>query len=85
MRYKGVNKFATNCAGCKGPVAANAGKLFKARSGAWLVYHLPCKTDAGSPRSRRPAVTTSRTSGGTFIQNANGRCEDAPCCGCCTC
>jgi hypothetical protein len=25
-----------------------------------------------------------RTSGGTFTQNARGRCEDAPCCGCCT-
>ena len=26
-----------------------------------------------------------RTSGGTFYQRAGGRCEDAPCCGCCTC
>jgi len=25
-----------------------------------------------------------RTSGGTFYRNYNGRCEDAPCCGCCT-
>jgi len=25
-----------------------------------------------------------RTSGGTFYQNKNGRCIDAPCCGCCT-
>jgi hypothetical protein len=25
-----------------------------------------------------------RTSGGTFYQNRNGLCEDAPCCGCCT-
>lgn len=25
-----------------------------------------------------------RTSGGTFYRNKNGRCEDAPCCGCCT-
>ncbi len=24
------------------------------------------------------------TSGGTFYQNRAGRCEDAPCCGCCT-
>lgn len=24
-----------------------------------------------------------RTSGGTFYRNKNGRCEDAPCCGCC--
>lgn len=25
-----------------------------------------------------------RTSGGTFFRNKKGRCEDAPCCGCCT-
>ena len=25
-----------------------------------------------------------RTSGGTFYRNKKGRCEDAPCCGCCT-
>lgn len=25
-----------------------------------------------------------RTSGGTFYRNKRGRCEDAPCCGCCT-
>ncbi len=25
-----------------------------------------------------------RTSGGTFYRNRAGRCEDAPCCGCCT-
>lgn len=30
-------------------------------------------------------VTVVRTSGGTFYQNARGRCEDAPACGCCTC
>jgi hypothetical protein len=24
------------------------------------------------------------TSGGTFYRNKRGRCEDAPCCGCCT-
>lgn len=25
-----------------------------------------------------------QTSGGSWYQNNNGRCEDAPCCGCCT-
>jgi hypothetical protein len=25
-----------------------------------------------------------RTSEGTYYQRAGGRCEDAPCCGCCT-
>lgn len=40
--------------------------------------------------NRRPVLVTARvsdtfeTSGGTFYRNRNGRCEDAPCCGCCT-
>jgi hypothetical protein len=44
----------------------------------WVVKHLAC-AEAGAP-----AVTTIRTSGGTFYRNSRGRCEDAPCCGCCT-
>jgi hypothetical protein len=32
----------------------------------------------------RNRVNVIQTSGGTFYRNANGRCEDAPCCGCCT-
>ena len=39
-------------------------------------YHQDC--------SGRNEVHTIRTSGGTFYRNARGRCEDAPCCGCCT-
>ncbi len=35
-----------------------------------------------------PATSTVssvfRTSGGEFYRNRAGRCEDAPCCGCCT-
>jgi hypothetical protein len=31
----------------------------------------------------RPTVEI-RTASGTFYQRAGGRCEDAPCCGCCT-
>jgi len=33
---------------------------------------------------RRTVSDTVETSGGTFYRNRNGRCEDAPCCGCCT-
>lgn len=43
---------------------------------------------ASSPApSRRSAGYVSyeiETSGGVFYRNYNGRCEDAPCCGCCT-
>lgn len=33
---------------------------------------------------RRSVSDTFTTSGGTFYRNKRGRCEDAPCCGCCT-
>ena len=33
---------------------------------------------------RRTVSDTFETSGGVFYRNRNGRCEDAPCCGCCT-
>jgi hypothetical protein len=35
-------------------------------------------------RPRRNRSIEIRTSTGTYYQNANGKCEDAPCCGCCT-
>jgi len=72
-----VNRFASDCAVCGGPVARNAGVLEGYR-GAWLVKHLACA------ETGQPEVIEIRTSGGTFTQNARGRCEDAPCCGCCT-
>jgi hypothetical protein len=34
---------------------------------------------------RQPRIITSRfSSGATIYRNARGRCEDAPCCGCCS-
>jgi hypothetical protein len=39
---------------------------------------------ASDRRAARNGLTVIRTSGGTFTQNSRGRCEDAPCCGCCT-
>ena len=43
--------------------------------------------DCSAPAIESSRATVSyevRTSGGTFYQNRSGRCEDAPCCGCCT-
>lgn len=37
-----------------------------------------------APDTGRYVSHTFRTSGGTFYRNKRGRCEDAPCCGCCT-
>lgn len=36
-----------------------------------------------SPPEGRYVSDVFRTSGGTFYRNKRGRCEDAPCCGCC--
>jgi hypothetical protein len=41
--------------------------------------------ESPAPRRRTGYVSYEiQTSGGTFYRNYNGRCEDAPCCGCCT-
>ena len=37
---------------------------------------------APAPQDRRIIEIT--TASGTFYQRSGGRCEDAPCCGCCT-
>jgi hypothetical protein len=39
---------------------------------------------ADNASAARGASYEVRTSGGTFYRNYAGRCEDAPCCGCCT-
>jgi hypothetical protein len=55
---------------------------------------LPGDTITYDRRTKRAVLVTANrgadrsdlfvTSGGEFIRNARGRCEDAPCCGCCT-
>lgn len=72
-----VNKYAGNCASCGNRVPAKGGNLVR-EGRKWLVFHLACR-DAGAPQ-----VNSITTSGGTFYRNVRGRCEDAPCCGCCT-
>ncbi len=75
-----VNKFPTKCCYCKGTVAAGAGNIWRWK-GRWIGAHLACK------EAKKPAVTTIYfpSTGTTLYQNSNGRCEDAPCCGCCNC
>jgi len=40
-------------------------------------------SEAGRGRTR-PVSDTYTFGDRTFYRNVNGRCEDAPCCGCCT-
>ena len=70
-----TNRYKGYCAGCGQKVVAHGGTLKKV-NGVWEVRHLSCEDGNG--------VDVITTSGGTFTRNSNGRCEDAPCCGCCT-
>jgi len=74
-----VNTYRAKCHTCGRMVPANGGYLTK-EGGQWIVRHPAC-SDSGAP-----AVVSYYfpDSGETVIQNKNGRCIDAPCCGCCT-
>lgn len=41
-------------------------------------------TQASRPKSSRGSRYTRFSSGAEVYTNRNGRCEDAPCCGCCS-
>jgi hypothetical protein len=41
-------------------------------------------SETGRGRTRPVSDTFTFSSGHTAYRNARGRCEDAPCCGCCT-
>lgn len=72
-----TNRFPAPCSVCGANVPARGGQLDKV-GGAWQVTHLACKEGA-------PSVMSVSFGGKSFIRNTRGRCEDAPCCGCCTC
>jgi hypothetical protein len=81
-----TNKYKAVCSGCGSSVPAGSGIL--SRSGKrWVVRHVHCSgsitMDLGYGQSAQ--VNTVRfSSGHEAHRNVNGRCEDAPCCGCCT-
>lgn len=87
-----VNRYEGQCTGCGGLVGPGEGVAYRGGGRRWSVRHATCEpsTTVAAPstfysrRGRRRVSTVLTTSGGTFYRNANGRCEDAPCCGCCT-
>jgi len=78
-----TNRYAATCAACDARVPANGGVLAKAGR-AWTVRHLAC-VDAKASDAPRVVEFYSPSSGWRGTRNVRGRCEDAPCCGCCTC
>ena len=68
------NKYSKPCDSCGEIVPPKQGALIR-KNGNWLVRHVKCEA---------PRIHIIEFSGGDIMhQNTNGRCEDAPCCGCC--
>lgn len=79
-----VNKYGGKCCRCHNYVAPNAGTLTRG-PGGWKLYHLACKdAEIAGRDSGEPEVIGIRMGGRSYTRNRKGRCEDAPCCGCCT-
>lgn len=75
------NKFSAACEGCGSTVKPGEGTLVKGFGRKWLVSHDTCPAPSAGTRQ---VMTTRFSSGAVVYQNRRGRCEDAPCCGCCS-
>jgi len=73
-----VNKYSGKCHYCGAEVPANGGSAWK-YGRRWYIAHLTCAKERKSN-----VVVTRFSSGAEVYQNRRGRCEDAPCCGCCS-
>lgn len=73
-----VNRYAGTCEYCGCRVPANGGECQKL-AGRWVVSHITCFKEGKSN-----VIVTRFNSGAEVYQNRKGRCEDAPCCGCCS-
>jgi hypothetical protein len=71
-------RFPGECGNCRGPI--NPGDLILWRKGR-RALHANC----GATGSDGNVIEIRTSSGWVGYRNRNGRCEDAPCCGCCTC
>jgi hypothetical protein len=86
------NKYPSKCAKCETYVPARAGVLSRASRG-WRVECPDCAAGVQSQDTEH-ALEISRgtatsygvvtSTGWVGYRNRAGRCEDAPCCGCCT-
>jgi hypothetical protein len=78
-----TNKYPAKCSKCGCHVPTNGGVLTGSKREGWSVAHLACENAA--PGSEPRVIEVRFNSGAVLTQNRRGRCEDAPCCGCCTC
>lgn len=70
-----TNPMPTACGLCGLKIPQNGG-TFDTQSQTFR--HLACQ------KNGRASVAEVRFAGESYIQNIAGKCEDAPCCGCCT-
>lgn len=70
-------RFPGDCRGCRGPITP--GDLI-VNLGRGRNYHVNCNDPGGSEVIEFYFPST----GNRAYRNRKGRCEDAPCCGCCT-
>lgn len=75
-----TTKFATKCADINCGATIQVGQRVK-WYGRGKVYGIGCHTKDGS--TNNVSYMYSPVTGNEFYQNRRGRCEDAPCCGCC--
>lgn len=79
------NKYAGTCSRCGTYVPSRGGQLNRV-GGRWAITCADCASEDPVAFSRGDATSYGVvfSSGERYIRNRNGRCEDAPCCGCCT-
>ena len=75
-----VNKYTTKCEIC-GSLIPPGGGTIKKVGRHWVAKHLACAA-AEAPQVDEYYFPST---GQRMTRNKKGLCEDAPCCGCCTC
>lgn len=75
-----INRYPGQCVQCHEYVPAGLGTVTK-RNRAWRI---DCNACTGRMPENSGVVCVRTSSGWSGTRNARGRCEDAPCCGCCT-
>ncbi len=73
-----TNRFSGQC-DCGNDVPAGQGTLYRSRNRRWRILCASC-----APKANPELICVQTSSGWSGTRNARGRCEDAPCCGCCT-
>ena len=75
-------KYAGTCRDCGASLAVGSKAVWYGRG---KVYGIGChESTSGPSRGETRSTYTRFSSGAEVYTNRAGRCEDAPCCGCCS-